>query len=100
MKFKNETFPDVTFDDFCEKHGIEVVVRERAGMLGNPRYYATCDDLDTMESDGMLCGELGNGSAKEEAVLNYSRRLLGKKIVLGARGSSRREVQCPNAWKE
>lgn len=100
MKFKDETFPSVTFDEFCEANDIEVVVRERGGELGGRRYYATCDDVEVKEPDGMLSGALGNGKTKEEAVASYAGRLAGATIVRDARESYRKELQCPNVWEE
>jgi hypothetical protein len=96
---KDETFPRKTFGEFCDSEHLVVTVRERAEELGESRYFATCDGVETVEPDGMLCGEFGNGSTREAAVLDYARRLAGRRIVVDARLPSRRELQCPNEWE-
>lgn len=97
MRFKDETFPAVTFDAFCETNGIEVSVYERAGETGVGRYYATDHKVEEMDR-GCLVGAYGNGETKEAAVLAYAARLAGKRICIDATKSYRREVQCPNEW--
>ena len=100
MRFKDETFPIVSFEEFCTLHRLEVTVRERAGEWGPRRYFATCDDVEVMTSDGMLRSVFGDGSTKEEACLNYSPQRSGCKIAVDAMSTSkRRELQCPNEWK-
>jgi hypothetical protein len=99
VKFKDETFPDVTFEEFCQANSLVVVVREQSGRIGLNRYYATCDAVDVREAHGMLSGAMGVGPTKEAAYLAYSRRLEGRKIVVGVRTAAQRELQCPNAWK-
>jgi hypothetical protein len=95
MKFKDETFLSVIFDEFCAANNLE-----RPGELGGRRYYATCDDVEVKEPDGMLSGAMGNGKTKEEAVASYDGRLAGATIVRYARESYRKELQCPNVWRE
>jgi hypothetical protein len=99
VKFKDETFPEVTLDDFCEVHGLVVVVRERPGEVGDRRYYATCDDVDLWVPDNILESAMGNASSKEEAVRNYAAKLAGRKIVVGPLGPTPVELQCPNVWR-
>jgi hypothetical protein len=99
MMFKDETNPDVTFEEFCATHGLEVVVRERSGVVGTSRYYAFCDSVDVKEDDGMLTGGVGNGSTKECAVSAYVAGLRGKSIVIGAMTTRRKTIRCPNVWK-
>jgi phosphotransacetylase len=99
MVIKDDTFPRKTFGEFCDSEHLVVTVRERAGEIGKLRYFATCDAVSTKESDGMLCGAMGNGATREAAALEYARRLAGRRIVVDSMARSRRELQCPNEWE-
>jgi hypothetical protein len=99
VKFKDESFPSTTFEKFCDSNGLTVVVRERTGEFGHRRYFAMCNNVYVRESDGMLCGAMGNGASKNDAVRDYENTLAGRVIVVDAWGPSRRELQCPNVWK-
>jgi hypothetical protein len=98
MEIKDDTFPAATFEGFCEANRLVLTVGERAGVVGRGRYFATCEGADVREQDGMLLAEFGDGSTREEAVMDYARRLKGKRIVVDAMLRSRRELQCPNEW--
>jgi hypothetical protein len=100
MKFKDETFPSVTFDEFCDANDLEVVVRERAGEYDFNRYYATIDRIDIKQKDELLVGIVGNGAVKEDAVRTYANLLAGLKIVRDSRETYRKELQCPNVWAD
>jgi hypothetical protein len=99
MEIKDETFPDVTFEEFCEANDIEVAVRERPKTFGEDRYYATCDSVYIKGADGAFTTVLGNGGTKDIAVSAYGTRLLGEMISLNVGKTCQKESQCPNVWK-
>jgi hypothetical protein len=102
MKIKDETFPSMTFEEFCEANNIEVVVRERPGeVLGSlRRYCVTFKGVEIMDESGLSYRVLGSGSTKEAAIDDYSLNLMGRTLVFDAGTSYERELQCPNVWLE
>lgn len=95
----------VTFESFCEKHGLKVVVKERpiGGDGPRHRFYADLrspEDGCTEVKDGvMLISVHGNGPTVVDAIKDLAPRLLSKRLVVNAYSRNRREIQVPNEWK-
>lgn len=87
----------VKFEDFADKHGLIMQVRERGGANASAAYYAHFGDVEVMER-GCLIGEYGNGATPEEAIENYRRALRGKRLAYKAGSPWRVEIQCPTEW--
>lgn len=88
----------VRFEDFADANGLEMEVSER-GLHAGPgaRYYAHFKRAEVMER-GCLVSSSGNGSTPEEAIADYARELVGKRIAINAHLPERRELQCPTEW--
>jgi hypothetical protein len=88
----------VSFDDFADRNGFVMKVRERAHAVGtNAQCYAHFDHVEVMER-GCLVGMYGDGSTPERAIEDYKILLLGRRIAFNAGMPDRREIQCPTEW--
>jgi hypothetical protein len=89
------------FDDFCDRHGIELVVKERARDRGKlKRWYASTPPGLSLETQngGILTGTYGDGDTPEEAVDDFARNIRGKRLVKNAYKDDRREFCAPSEW--
>ena len=105
MKYTFETdCAACSFEEFANRHGLELVVHERvldAGLLRRKveRYYANFRDVD-VKRGSILLGMSGNGNTPDEAIKDYAGILLGKRLVYRASNPQRRrDFVAPNAWK-
>lgn len=88
-----------TLEEFADKHGLEMVVRERPATMNLPRFYASFEDVEI--SRGVtLTSTFGDGASPEEAVRNYARRIAGGRLVVGAGTPQREEFDAPNEFTE
>lgn len=100
MRIDDRTMPAISFEDFAAKHGLTMRVNERPASIGlgpSRRYYASFVGAEVKDGP-FLRGEYGDGVTKAEAISNYSRIILGQRLVIDAYTKERREIQCPNEW--
>lgn len=87
--------PQSTIQEFADAHGLVMEVRERRKPIGdNSRYYAMFKDAEVSEP-GVLVGAHGNGASPGEAIADYADRISLKRLVIGAYGEARRELDVP-----
>lgn len=94
MEIERHPVPEMTIEEFAERNGLVMEVRERDNP-SYPRYYATFKD--SWVKDGIiLSGKFGNGRTEKEAIHNYSNEISLSILVVGAfRGNNRKELQVP-----
>ena len=93
MKTEIVTVPETTIEQFAEKHGLVMQVRER-GKNAAWRYYAMFKDVEITDGH-FLISAFGDGHTPEEAIANYWPQLSEKHIVVNAYSRDRREITCP-----
>lgn len=83
----------MTIGQFADKHGLTMIVRERARFIcpdDRGRWIASFDKVES--KDGcVLTGEYGNGATPDEAISDYARKITGKLLVYDACGENRKE---------
>lgn len=100
MKVKLDTIPKVTLEEFADLHGLSVTVRERSpsdmGTRWNERfrYYAEFDGCE-IKSGPFLRSAYGDGATHLEAIAAMGVLISGKRIVIDAFGSGRKEIDVP-----
>lgn len=91
----------VKFEDFADKHGLAMEVRERASASPAARFYASFRGVEVSEGC-ILIGVYGNGRTPEEAIADYAPMLCGKRIRVGypqlPAGSEGIYITCPTEW--
>jgi len=95
-----------TLEDFAAAHGLTMLVNERPRSLCESmahmswpgcRYCARFDDVET--KDGLiLTGEYGNGATPEAAIIDYAKRIAGKRLVFLPLQGERKDFDAPNEW--
>lgn len=94
--------PDISFQEFCDRHGLTVTVNERIPdvikTFGASRWYATFNLMVEIAAEGMLTSTCGNGDTPDDAVSNLARQLNGNMLRIGGREVKR--VLAPNRWRE
>lgn len=91
-----------SFEDFCERHDIRMVVKERgkdSRRVAGSRWYASPYSLIEVMDNGFLIAAYGDGDTPEEAVLDFAQRIRGCKLVRDAY-SNRYEFQAPSEWED
>jgi hypothetical protein len=81
-----------TLEEFADRHGLTMVVRERRADMGPAmRFYA----------DGsLLVGTYGDGPTPEAAIADYALEIRGgRRLVYGAWTHDRREFETPYEWE-
>ena len=87
--------PEMTLEDFADKHNLHMVVTERKVPEGvKDRYYAHFKHVEVSEGS-ILRGEYGNGICPEAAISAYGRAISLKKIIYDAMGKNRKEIEVP-----
>lgn len=101
MKIKMETIEHTTLEEFADRNGLTMVIRERTPHgLGERwhagvRFYASFEHAEV--SDGhVLISTFGNGATPEEAMENYAREISARRLVLDARTPGRRAIDVPH----
>ena len=98
MKIERQVLETMTLEEFADKYGLVMEVRDRdprliAYSLIGPagRFYASFKRVE--EKDGyMLRSSHGNGHTEEEAIANYVNKITGKDLVLGAHSGNRIDI--------
>ncbi|HNB53117.1 MAG TPA: hypothetical protein PK530_14300 [Anaerolineales bacterium] len=92
------------FEEFAQKHGLELVVKERVmddwtKRMKIERYFAQFRDVHESFAGGSgSCYE--NGNTPEEAIKMFQQKLLGKRLVYNPGGDCEpRYFVAPNAWQ-
>lgn len=83
MKTRVIAIPEMTIDLFAEKHGLEMVVRERPSEMAktHQRYYASFPNLEIV-ADSVLVSKSGNGDTPESAINQYSSLISEQYVTL------------------
>jgi hypothetical protein len=94
---ERELVKESTLEDFANKHGLVMEVRERSGRyVSNPstRFYAHFKRCEV--KDGCMLGSIsGNGPTEEAAIADYGRRISEQHLVFNAYGSDRVDLVAP-----
>lgn len=87
--------PEMTLEDFANKHNLEMRVVEREKPESERyRFYAHFHLVE--ESDGnMLRSTYANGATPEEAINNYGKVISLKKLIYDAMGKDRKAIYVP-----
>lgn len=72
MKIETDYIPEMTIEEFADKHGLVMEVHERPKNIGaSDRYYAHFRRISVV-GDGVLSSVFGNGRTPEEAIAAYA----------------------------
>jgi hypothetical protein len=98
MKIERQVIPEMTIQEFADKHELTMRVNERPKPIGSPdRFYASFVGAEIMDG-GCLVGMFGDGATEEDAITAYARRIELRTLVIDAMGSSRRAIPVPRLW--
>ncbi len=86
-----------SFDDFVDKHQLELLIGERSLVYGLSRYFARFDHIE-IKDGSMLMSASGNGDTPQDAIDALAKEIAGRRLVFDAYGSGRREFEAPNEW--
>lgn len=81
--------------NFADKHGLVLIIKERGKIYrraGRSRFWAEFNGVEI--KNGALSNH-GNGETQREAVLNYARKISGKRLVISDHYYDRIEVDAP-----
>lgn len=87
----------LTIHQFAQAHGLDIVVRTRAGARptgADDFFYARIDNAD-IKAGVFLSSTFGNGATPEEACRAYAKEISGQLLVVDACLSTRREIRVP-----
>ena len=73
---------------------MEIHVRQHLPPNHRARYYASFERAE-IKDGACLVSTFGDGAWPGEAVMNYSREISGKLLVINAYDQSRREIRAP-----
>lgn len=96
---------DMPFEKWLLEEGIRLVAKERplplqrSGIRPKPWYVVTEPRIE-ISSGYILASVHGDGENPQEALMDLQRRIRGRRIVVNAGRSNKREIQCPNNWGE
>lgn len=98
MKIEYESVPEMSLEEFAEKHDLIMQIRERKAMLDSQMlYYASFKNAETKEGS-CLCGSSGDGNTHKEAIEDYAKQIQFKTLIINAYKDSRREVEVPRLF--
>jgi hypothetical protein len=87
--------PEMTMEDFADKHNLHMVVTERKVPDGvKDRFYARFEHVEISEGC-ILRGAYGDGVSPEAAIYAYGEAISLKKIIYDAMGKNRKEIEVP-----
>lgn len=96
MKITEERIPEMTLENFADKYGLEMVVRERQLPVGNPeRFYANFRGAELRHGETFLCSAYGNGATQNEAIAAYAKKIEFKLLIVDAMKDTRQEIWVP-----
>jgi hypothetical protein len=96
MKILYDTVPTMTIEEFADKYGLTMVVKERRNTnFFSERYYAYFHGVETITGDGFLRSDFGNGATPEMAIASYAKIIDTKRIVIDAYKDTRKEIDVP-----
>lgn len=85
-----------TIEDFAERHGLTMVVRERHKPIDkHDRYYAFFKNAE-VKNNAFIISLFGNGQTPEEAIEEYSKFISLRTLIFDAKTDGRREIEVPN----
>ena len=96
MEIVRELIPVSTIEDFADKHGLVMEVKERGGDWrgSGGQFYARFKNSDVLDGH-FLVGTFGNGHTEDEAICAYASEISEKVLVLDSWTPQRREIICP-----
>lgn len=94
MEIKQYNLDRMELEQFAEKYGLIMEVRERSPSDSFIRYYARFECAE-VKQNGMLVSEFGDGATIEEAIESYGRAISGKFLVIRAYSKERKEINVP-----
>ncbi len=87
--------PEPTFEEFATKNDLVMEVVEHSPD------YITASFKNCEVKDGVcLVSQYGIGRSQADAINDYKRLIAGELLVRDAYKSSRKEMQCPEKWRE
>jgi hypothetical protein len=90
-----EAISEMTIQEFAERNGLTLVVRERRVAADSPvRYHAAFEGAEVMNR-GMLEGAYGDGASPDRAIDDYAAHISLKRLAVGAFTDKRREIDVP-----
>lgn len=98
MKVRLHKIPESTLEDFADKHGLTMVVRERGGKNAKTgtAFFACFERAELATQDGyFLISIYGDGHTPEEAIEAYGRKISEGQLVVDAFRDTRREIRVP-----
>lgn len=84
MEIVEYNIEDLSIDEFADRHGLTMTVRERSPKYMRTedcRFYASFDYCDTI-GDGVLIGTFGNGATADAAIANYAKDISHERIMV------------------
>lgn len=99
MKIERTLVPEMTIEEFAEKHDLTMEIHERSEPpLVNPhqswRFYACFKHADVKDGSVPI-GRFGNGATEANAIADYASKISLKLLVVDARGPNQREIKVP-----
>ena len=93
MKIEITEHPRMTLEEFADKHGLVMQVRERSPEYAKAyaRYYA-CFKNCNVHRGHTLHGVFGNGNTPEEAIKNYSQQISNQFLTIDG---GKTDIVCP-----
>ena len=84
MKITRKLIPEMTLEEFADKHGLELEVceRRRDRLPHAGRFYAMFARAEVMDPPGFLSGVSGDGDTEEEAIRDYAERISEKRLAI------------------
>lgn len=99
MHIERHYVPDSTIEQFADKHGLVMVVRERGRDYGSSRFYAMFKDAVVADRECCI-GVYGNGATEEEAISAYALAISEKTLMVNAYQKDRRYIPVPRFDQE
>jgi hypothetical protein len=94
MKIDIERVPEMTIEEFADKHGLTMKVRERTFSLNGMLFFAGFDRVEVKDGP-VLVSTFGDGATPEEAILDYTRKISLKLLAIDAFLPGRQNIQAP-----
>ena len=90
-----EEIPTMSIEEFAEREGLVMEIRERRVPIGSPaRFYASFKSVEVKDG-ACLRVSCGNGATHAEAIQNYAREIELKPLVFDAMLETRRDFYAP-----